>query len=58
MQEILDRTIAPAINPIDRFHLPKVETVSFSNGNILHKFALAEELQVSKKNRQINQIVN
>ena len=43
MQEILDRTIAPAINPIDRFHLPKVETVSFSNGNILHKFALGSQ---------------
>ncbi|WP_018344613.1 M16 family metallopeptidase [Cytophaga aurantiaca] len=43
MQEIVDRTIAPAINPIDRFHLPKVETVSFSNGNILHKFALGTQ---------------
>jgi zinc protease len=43
MQEILDRKIAPAINPIDRFHLPKVETVSFSNGNILHKFALGSQ---------------
>ena len=43
MQEILDRTIAPAINPINRFHLPKVETVSFSNGNILHKFPLGSQ---------------
>lgn len=43
MQEIVDRTIAPAINPIDRFHLPKVETVSFSNGNTLHKFALGSQ---------------
>ncbi|HSY61632.1 MAG TPA: pitrilysin family protein [Cytophaga sp.] len=43
MQEILDRTIAPAINSIDRFHLPKVETVSFSNGSILHKFALGSQ---------------
>jgi zinc protease len=43
MQDILDRTIAPAINPIDRFHLPKVETVSFSNGNTLHKFALGSQ---------------
>jgi len=43
MQEILDRTIAPAINPINRFHLPKVETVSFSNGNTLHKFPLGSQ---------------
>jgi zinc protease len=39
IEEILDRTIAPVINPIDRFHLPKVKTVSFSNGNVLHTFA-------------------
>ena len=43
MANILDRTLAPAINPIDRFHLPKVETVSFSNGNNLHKFALGTQ---------------
>lgn len=42
IQEI-DRTIAPAIKPIDRFHLPKVETVSFSNANTLHKFALGTQ---------------
>ncbi len=43
MIQQLDRTIAPDINPIDRFHLPKVETVSFSNGNTLHKFALGTQ---------------
>jgi zinc protease len=43
MTHILDRTVAPAINPIDRFHLPKVETVSFSNGNKLHTFALGTQ---------------
>jgi zinc protease len=43
MTHILDRTIAPTINPIDRFHLPKVETVSFSNGSILHQFALGTQ---------------
>lgn len=43
MAHILDRTLAPAINPINRFHLPKVETVSFSNGNTLHKFALGTQ---------------
>lgn len=42
IQEI-DRTLAPAIKPVDRFHLPKVETVSFSNANILHKFALGTQ---------------
>ena len=42
IQEI-DRTIAPAIKPIDRFHLPKVKTVSFSNANTLHKFALGTQ---------------
>lgn len=43
MTHTLDRTLAPNINPIDRFHLPKVETVSFSNGNILHTFALGTQ---------------
>lgn len=43
MIHTLDRTIAPNINPIDRFHLPKVETVSFSNGTSLHKFALGKQ---------------
>ena len=42
IQEI-DRRIAPNIKPIDRFHLPKVETVSFSNANTLHKFALGPQ---------------
>ena len=42
IQEI-DRTIAPNIKPIDRFHLPKVETVSFSNGSTLHQFALGPQ---------------
>jgi len=43
MTQLLDRTIAPEINPIDRFHLPKVETVSFSNGNKIHQFALGSQ---------------
>jgi len=43
IQQIVDRTIAPEINPINRFHLPKVETVSFSNGNTLHTFALGSQ---------------
>jgi zinc protease len=43
MTHILERTIAPEINPINRFHLPKVETVSFSNGIKLHQFALGSQ---------------
>ncbi|MBC7451088.1 MAG: insulinase family protein [Cytophagales bacterium] len=43
MTQLLDRTIAPDINAIDRFHLPQVETVSFSNGNTLHMFALGKQ---------------
>lgn len=42
IQEI-NRSIAPNIKPIDRFHLPKVETVSFSNGSTLHQFALGPQ---------------
>jgi zinc protease len=43
MNQLPDRTIAPEINPIDRFHLPKVETVSFSNGNKIHQFSLGSQ---------------
>ncbi len=43
MTQLLDRATAPEINPINRFHLPKVETVSFSNGNTLHTFALGSQ---------------
>lgn len=42
MTNLLDRSIAPAIHSIDRFYLPEVKTISFSNENILHHLALAD----------------
>jgi predicted Zn-dependent peptidase len=42
MTNILDRSIAPAIHTIDRFYLPEVKTISFSNDNILHHLSLTD----------------
>jgi predicted Zn-dependent peptidase len=43
MSEILDRTSAPVIHTIDRFHLPQVKTVSFLNGNKLHSLCMGQQ---------------
>lgn len=43
MNEILDRTSAPVVHTIDRFHLPQVKTVSFLNGNKLHSLRMGQQ---------------
>ncbi|MFN8417488.1 MAG: pitrilysin family protein [Cytophagaceae bacterium] len=43
MSEILDRTSAPVVHTIDRFHLPQVKTVSFLNGNKLHSLRMGQQ---------------